>query len=36
MLLYEPRITEEKLGGLQQDNMKKIRSCAKMLSEDAA
>jgi hypothetical protein len=36
MLLYERRITEEELRGLREDKMKKIRSFARILSEDAA
>jgi hypothetical protein len=35
-LLCESRITEEELRGLGEDKMKAIRSCAKVLSEEAA
>jgi hypothetical protein len=35
-LLYERRIREEELRGLREDRMKAIRSCAEVLSEDAA
>jgi hypothetical protein len=35
-LLFEARITEEELHGLWEDKVKAIRSCAKILSEDAA
>jgi photoprotection regulator FRP-like protein len=35
-LLCEGRVTEEELRGLHEDKMKAIRSCAKVLSEDAA
>ena len=35
-LLWERRIREEDLGGLGEDKMKAIRSCAEVLSEDAA
>jgi len=35
-LLCERRITQEKLRGLREDKVKVIRSCAKVLSEDAA
>jgi Photoprotection regulator fluorescence recovery protein len=35
-LLCERRITEEELHGLPEDKLKAIRSCAKVLSEDAA
>ena len=35
-LLFEGRITEEELRGLGEDKMKAIRSCASVLSEDAA
>ena len=35
-LLCECRITEEELRGLREDKVKAIRSCAKVLSEDAA
>ena len=35
-LLYEGRVTEEELRGLQEDKLEAIRSCAKVLSEDAA
>ena len=35
-LLYEARITEEELRGLREDKVKAIRSCAKVLSHDAA
>ena len=35
-LLFEGRVTEEELRGLREDKMKAIRSCAKVLSEDAA
>jgi len=35
-LLFEHRITEEELVGLGEDKLKAIRSCAKVLSEDAA
>ena len=36
MLLSERRILEEELRGLREDKMKAIRSCAEVLSEDAA
>ena len=36
MLLSERRICEEELRGLREENMKAIRFCAKVLSEDAA
>jgi hypothetical protein len=36
MLLSERRIGEEELRGLQEDKVKAIRSCAEVLSEDAA
>lgn len=35
-LLSEGRITEQELNGLRKDKMKAIRSCARLLSEDAA
>jgi hypothetical protein len=35
-LLCEGRVTEEELHGLQEDKLEAIRSCAEMLSEDAA
>jgi hypothetical protein len=35
-LLWERRIREEELRGLGEDKMKAIRSCAKLLSEEAA
>jgi hypothetical protein len=35
-LLCEGRVTEDELRGLPEDKMKAIRSCAKVLSEDAA
>jgi hypothetical protein len=35
-LLYERRITEEELHSLREDKVKAIRSCAQVLSEDAA
>jgi hypothetical protein len=35
-LLYEGRISEEELRGLQEDKLKSIRSLAKFLAEDAA
>ena len=35
-LLWERRIAEEELQGLREDKIKRIRSCAKVLSEDAA
>lgn len=35
-LLSERRIRDEELRGLREDKMKAIRSCAKLLSEDAA
>ena len=35
-LLFEGRIREEELRGLRDDKMKAIRSCAAVLSEDAA
>jgi hypothetical protein len=35
-LLYEGRVTEEELRGLREDKIKAIRSCAKVLFEDAA
>jgi Photoprotection regulator fluorescence recovery protein len=35
-LLYEGRVSEEELGGLQEDKLKSIRSLAKFLAEDAA
>ena len=35
-LLYEGRVREEELRGLQEDKLKRIRSLAKFLSEDAA
>jgi Photoprotection regulator fluorescence recovery protein len=35
-LLCERRITQEELHGLREDKVKVIRSCAKVLSEDAA
>ena len=35
-LLCEGRVTEEELRGLGEDKMKAIRSCAKLLSEEAA
>jgi photoprotection regulator FRP-like protein len=36
MLWYERRITKEELAAYNRNSTKKIRSCAKMLSEDAA
>lgn len=30
------RVTEEELRGLREDKLKAIRSCAKVLAEDAA
>jgi hypothetical protein len=36
MLLYEGRVTEEELRGLREDKLKAIRSCAKILADDAA
>ena len=33
-LLYEKRLREEELGGLREDELKSIRSCAKFLAED--
>src|SRR5439155_3290186 len=35
-LLYENRLREEELRGLREDKMKPIRSCAKILAEQAA
>ena len=35
-LLYEKRLREEELRGLQEDKLKSIRSFAKFLAEDAA
>ena len=35
-LLYEGRVTEEELRGLGEDKIKAIRTCAEILSEDAA
>src|SRR5215472_11963657 len=35
-LLYEGRVSEEELGGLQEDKLNPIRSVAKFLAEDAA
>jgi Photoprotection regulator fluorescence recovery protein len=35
-LLYEGRVSEEELRGLQEDKLKLIRSVAKFLAEDAA
>ena len=35
-LLYEGRVTEEELHGLHEDKIEAIRSCVKVLSEDAA
>jgi Photoprotection regulator fluorescence recovery protein len=35
-LLYDGRVTEEELHGLREDKIEAIRSCAKVLSEDAA
>ena len=35
-LLYERRIREGELRGLREDKVTAIRSCAKLLSEDAA
>ena len=35
-LLYEGRVSEEALRGLQEDKLKSIRSLAKFLAEDAA
>ena len=35
-LLYEKRLREEELRGLQEDKLKPIRSFAKFLAEDAA
>jgi DNA repair ATPase RecN len=35
-LLYEGRVSEEELRGLQEDKLKSIRSVAKFLAEDAA
>lgn len=35
-LLYEGRVSEEDLRGLQEDKLKSIRSVAKFLAEDAA
>jgi hypothetical protein len=35
-LLYEKRLREEELRGLQEDKLKPIRSLAKFLAEDAA
>jgi hypothetical protein len=35
-LLCEGRVTEEELHGLREDKLEAIRSCAEVLSEDAA
>ena len=35
-LLYDGRVTEEELHGLREDKIETLRSCAKVLSEDAA
>ena len=35
-LLYDGRVTEEELHGLREDKIEAIRSCARVLSEDAA
>src|ERR1700757_438973 len=35
-LLYDGRVIEEELHGLREDKIEAIRSCAKVLSEDAA
>jgi hypothetical protein len=35
-LLSERRINEQELRGIREDRMKTIRSCAELLSEDAA
>jgi len=35
-ILREGRVSEEELRGLREDKLKVIRSCAKLLSEDAA
>ena len=35
-LLYEGRVSEEELRGLQEDKLKSIRSVARFLAEDAA
>jgi hypothetical protein len=35
-LLSERRINEQELHGLREDKMKAIRSCARLLSQDAA
>jgi Photoprotection regulator fluorescence recovery protein len=35
-LLYDRRVGEEELRGLPEDKLEAIRSCAKVLSEDAA
>jgi Photoprotection regulator fluorescence recovery protein len=35
-LLYDGRVTEEELHGLHEDKIEAIRSCAKVLSENAA
>jgi hypothetical protein len=35
-LLYDRRVGEEELGVLPEDKLEAIRSCAKVLSEDAA
>ena len=35
-LLYEGRVSEDELRGLQEDKLKSIRSLAKFLAEDAA
>jgi len=35
-LLYERRVSEDELRGLGEDKLRVIRSCAKVLSEDAA
>jgi len=35
-LLYEGRVSEEELGGLQEDKLNPIRSLANFLAEDAA
>jgi hypothetical protein len=35
-LLSEGRVSEEELSGLGEDKLKVVRSCAKVLSEDAA
>jgi hypothetical protein len=34
-LLCERRLSEDELRGLREDKLKAIRSCAKVLSEDA-